>query len=106
MPDAKAVFQEYYTQLLRGVCDPMLSTQFPQASDAYTTTVARAKARFPQIVELAKEVRSLKEEYIPRLDELVQTASQSLSYGGAKVYYAQIADDALKFIGEIVGTGK
>ena len=106
MPDAKNAFEQYYAQLLQAVHDPMLSTIFPKASDTYTAVVDRAKARFPQIVKLAEEVRSLKEGCIPRLDELVETASESLRYGGAKIYYAHTADDALKIIGEIVGTGK
>jgi iron-sulfur cluster protein len=106
MPDAKRAFEEYYAQLLQAVHDPMLSAQFPWCSDTYSEAAARAKEKSPHMVELARAVRKVKEESVARLDDLVQTASESLRHNGAQVYYARKAEDSLRIIDQIVGRGK
>ncbi len=106
MPDAKQWFKEYYLKLLQSTNDPMLSAQFPRSSEAYAAAAARAMAKSPRVVELAKVVRGIKEDSIARLDDLVNTATASLEHNRAQVYHARTAEDSLSIIGGIVGNGK
>ena len=106
MPEAKQLFEQYYDKLLQMARDPNISLGISRSKSAYGERRARALEKFPHTVELAEEVRRLKEDCIGRLDELVQKASASLEENGARVYHAESAGDALKIIDEIVGTGK
>jgi len=106
MPEPKQIFEEYYDVLLHSAHDQHLSLGLSRSVSAYRESRAKAMEKFPHTVELAKEVRRLKEDCIEHLDELVQKATASLEENGAKVYYAETGDDALKLIGEIIGSGK
>jgi len=106
MPGPKQIFEEYYDVLLRKAHDDNISLGLSRSVTAYREGRARALERFPHTVELAEEVKHLKEDCIGRMDELVQKATASLEENGAQVYYAETGDDALKLIGEIVGSGK
>jgi len=106
MPEPKQIFEKYYKELLHTAQDHNIVLGISRSMRAYKERRDRALERFPHTVELAEEVRCLKEDCIGRLDELVQKASASLEENGAQVYYAESAGDALKIIGEIVGSGK
>lgn len=106
MSEPKRIFQKYYTELLHAIHDRDVSLGLSRSISANRQRRAQVMQRFPNTAELANEVRRLREESVDRLDELVQIASASLQENGAKVYYAKSADDALRIIGEIVGSGK
>ena len=106
MPEPKQIFEEYYNALLHIARDHNISLGISRSVSAYRERRARALEKFPHTVELAEEVRRLKEDCIVRLDELVEKASASLEENGAQVYHAESADEALKIIGEIIGSGK
>jgi L-lactate dehydrogenase complex protein LldG len=106
MPEAKQLFEQYYDALLRSARDPDMSLGLSRSVSAYRERKARALERFPHTVKLAEEVRHLKRECLERLDELVEKASASLKENGAQVYHAARAQDALKIIGQIIGSGK
>jgi L-lactate dehydrogenase complex protein LldG len=106
MPEAKQVFERYYDALLRSAKDPNMAKGLFRSVSAYQERKARALERFPHTVALAEEVRQLKRDCIERLDELVAKVSASLEENGAQVYQATTADDALKIIGQIVGSGR
>ncbi len=106
MPEPKQIFEEYYDELLHSAHDHNISLGLSRSVSAYRKSRAQVLERFPHTIELAKEVRRIKEDGIGRLDELIQKASATLTENGAQVYYAESADDALKLIGEIVGSGK
>jgi len=106
MPEPKQIFEEYYKELLHAAHDHNIALGISRSLSAYRERRARALERFPHTVKLAEEVRQLKEDCVGRLDELVQRAAASLKENGARVYYAESAGDALKIIGEIVGSGK
>ncbi|MFQ6122605.1 MAG: LUD domain-containing protein, partial [Dehalococcoidales bacterium] len=105
-PEPKQIFEEYYDELLRSAHDDNIALGLFRSVTAYRERKARAMERFPHTVKLAEEVRQLKEDCVTRLDELVEKASTILEENGAKVHYGETADDALKLIGEIVGSAK
>ena len=106
MPKPKQIFKEYYNTLLHTAHDPNISLGISRSVSAYRERRARALEEFPHSVELAQEVRHLKEDCIGRLHELVRKASAALEKNGAQVYHAESASDALEIVGEIVGSGK
>lgn len=106
MPEPKQIFEQYYEQLLRSAHNQNIALGLSRSVNAFRQGRARALERFPHTVKLAEEVRELKEECLDHLGELVEKASATLKENGAEVYYAESADDALKHIGEIVGSGK
>ena len=106
MADSKAIFKEYYSDLLKGSQEHNTIAAVKKVSNGLRLTVLRARDKFPHTEELAKEVRNIKEKSVGRLDELVELASSALTGNGAHVFYANTAGDALKYIDEVVGTGK
>lgn len=106
MPDTKALFEKYYDRLLQSARDDNISLAISRSLDIWRKKKAKALERFPETVELAKEVRRLKEDCIQRLDELVHQASETLKENKAQVYYAKTADDALAIVGKIIGSEK
>jgi len=106
MPEAKALFEKYYDKLLQSAGNDNISLAISRSLDIWREKKAKALERFPETVELAKEVRHLKEDCVQRLDELVHQASEALKENGAQVYYAKTADDALAIVGKIIGSGK
>lgn len=106
MSNAKLLVEEYYDRLLQSARDDNISLAISKALSIWRERKTRALEIFPDTVELAKEVRRLKETCIDKLGELVRQASETLKHNGTQVYYAQSADDALAIIGRIIGSGK
>jgi len=72
MANPKQTFEKYYTELLQSARDPNLSLGLSRSISAYRERRARVLERLPQTIELAEEVRLLKEDSIGHLDELVR----------------------------------
>jgi len=106
MPEPKQIFEKYYGDLLRSAKDDRMALGISRSLNAFRQGRAKAMERFPHTVKLAEEIKQLKEDCIGRMGELVQKATEILEENGAQVHYAKTADDALKTIGEIVGSGK
>jgi len=106
MPEPKQLFEKYYGDLLCSAKDDRMALGISRSLSAFREGRAKAMERFPHTVKLAEEIKQLKEDCIGRMDELVQKATEMLEENGAQVHYAETADDALKTIGEIVGSGK
>jgi len=106
MPEPKQIFEGYYSDLLRSAHSDKMALGLFRSVNAFRAGRAKALERFPHTVKLAEEVKKLKEDCIGRMGELVQKATEILEENGAQVHYAKTADDALKTIGEIVGSGK
>ncbi|MFP3208287.1 MAG: LUD domain-containing protein [Nitrososphaeria archaeon] len=58
------------------------------------------------VEELAREVREVKRRALRELESLVARARESLERNGAHVVVARTRDDALRAVGDIVGSGK
>jgi iron-sulfur cluster protein len=102
----KKVLQDYYAGLMESARDANLELGLSRSIKAYRERRARTLKRFPHTIEMAKEVRRIKEDCAGRREELVKTAMTNLAGNGAKVYLADTVDDALKIIDGLVGSGK
>lgn len=106
MPEAKQLFEKYYEELLRSANDPNIAFGLSRSVSAFREGRAKGLEKYPHTIKLAEEVRQLKRDCLGRLSELVQEASTNLQQNGAHIYHAESASDALKIIGEIVGSEK
>ena len=106
MSEHKKAFQDYYSGLMASACDPKLEKGLERSVKAYRERRERTLKRFPHTLELAKEVRKIKEDSANRREELVRIAKCRFEANGVKVHLAKTAEDALKIIGGIVGHNK
>ena len=106
MSRAKLLFEKYYDRLLQTARDDNISFAVLKSVGVWKERKAKSLGKFPDTVELAKEVRHLKEDCIDNLSELVRQALETLRENGVQVYYAESANDALATISRIIGTGK
>ena len=104
--EAKQIFEQYYKCLLDAAHNPDIAKGLSRSINANKERRASVMQRFPDTVELGQQVRRIKEDAITHMDELVARAKASLEANRAKVYLANTADDALKIISGIVGSGK
>ena len=86
--------------------DDRLRLALTRAIKSFRGNVKNALAKFPHTVELADEVRAIKEASIPRMEELAHQAINAIEENHGKGYLAGTAGEALKIISGIVGTGK
>ncbi len=100
-------FNEYIEYIhKRALEDPVLSTSVPRTCDNYYNNYLKVLKRYPNMLELAKEVRRIKEYSIDHMDELVKIACDNIEENHGHCYIADDAEKARKIAGEIVGTNK
>ena len=58
------------------------------------------------VEELKERLRSAKEKWIDRFDELVEMAKEGLEAVGCNVFYAKTPEEARNYVGKIVGENK
>ncbi len=106
MSEPKRRFEEYYAALLDSISNPAVALGLSRSVSANREKRMAVRRRLKDTADLAAEVRKIKEESIGRLDELVGAAAASLRQNDVQVYFAGTADEALKIIGGIAGSGK
>lgn len=77
-----------------------------RAVTAYTSAKEKALSRLPELEEMRKEVRAIKESAIDNMNELVKQAMDSISEVKGTPYLARDIKDAQMIFSSIVGTGK
>ena len=75
-----------------------------RAIASYRGNTNEALKRFPQTVEMAKEVREIKKNSIAQMEKLAQIACESIEYNKGKAYIAKTVDDCLNIVDKLVGT--
>ncbi|MBI2853258.1 MAG: lactate utilization protein [Chloroflexi bacterium] len=101
-----SVFSEYKKEIMDAAHDERIRLALSRAVASYRTNVSNALSKFPHTINLAKEVREIKERAIAEMDKLAQQACEALESNHAKAYIARTPDDALNIIDKIVGKGK
>jgi iron-sulfur cluster protein len=99
-------FKSYKKEIMGAARDDRLRLALTRAIRSFRGNVRDALEKFPHTVGLAEEVRAIKEAAIPRMEELARQAIASIESNHGKAYLAATADEALKIISGIVGTGK
>ncbi|RDD53767.1 MAG: lactate utilization protein [Candidatus Korarchaeota archaeon NZ13-K] len=63
-------------------------------------------ARYPQLGELARSVRRVKESSLERMEELTKTAMESVERNGGRAYLARTPQEVRRIVDEVVGEGR
>ena len=99
-------FKAYKTQLMEAAHNDRISTALSRAIKSYRANTNNALRKFPHTIELAEEVRKIKEDSIGRMRELAEQACESIEGNKGHAYIADTAEEALKIIDDLVGKDK
>jgi L-lactate dehydrogenase complex protein LldG len=97
---------EYKKEIMDAAHSERIRLAISRASLSYRNNVNEALKRFPQTIELAKEVREIKKNSIANMRKLAEQACESVEYNKGKAYIANTAKDCLDIVDKLVGTGK
>lgn len=92
--------------MMKSLDDKSFQIGLKRAVTSYQRGIVELLRKYPETIELTRDVRRIKEYSIKNNDKLLKTAMSRLEENGANVYYAANADDARKIIREIVGDSK
>jgi len=97
---------EYKKEIMDAAHNERIKLALSRAIASYRSNVNEALKRFPQTIEMAKEVREIKKKAIADMDKLAQQACESIEYNKGKAYIARTVEDCFKIVDGLVGTGK
>jgi iron-sulfur cluster protein len=101
-----SVFSEYKKEIMEAAHNERIRLALSRAIASYRTNTNEALKRFPQTVELAKEVLEIKKSSIAQMEKLASIACESIEYNKGKAYIAKTVEDCLNIVDKLVGTGK
>ena len=101
-----STFGKYKKEIMDAAHDERIRLALSRAIKQYRANVDKTLKQFPETAKLAEEVREIKEKAIGRMDELAEQACRAIEANHGKAYIARTADDALKIIGGLAGSGK
>ncbi len=101
------VYREYVNRIIEyGAKSDKVRIALSRAIKAFEENRRNALSKFPHSIELANEVRRIKEYSIEHMEELVKRACESIERNHGHCYYAKTKEEALKIFKELVGSGK
>lgn len=89
-----------------GAENPRIALALERAIASYRKNRATALTRFPHTVEMAREVREIKERSIAGMEDLARQARDAIEKNHGSCYIARTAKDAYRVLEEIIGEGK
>ena len=98
--------REYKKRLKEAIKEGKIPIAIERASESYRRNLQEAVERFPYTIELAQEVRAIKEEAIKNLDSLFEEAKRQFEKNRAKVFLARTSEEACEIVGSICGNRK
>ncbi|MBI4266944.1 MAG: lactate utilization protein [Chloroflexi bacterium] len=101
-----STFADYKKEIMAAAHDERVRTALTRAIKSYRANTVNALGKYPHTLVLAEEVRKIKENAIGRMEELARQAAAAIESNHGKAYIARTAGDALKIIGDLVGTRK
>jgi iron-sulfur cluster protein len=101
-----SVFRNYKKEIMGAAHNERIRTALSRAVKSYRANVKNALKMFPHTVKLAEEVKEIKEKAVNEMESLTTRACEAVESNKGKAYIAKTADEALKIISDLVGTGK
>ena len=95
--------KEYKRRLREALRSGRIAEAVGRARSSYRKNVQEALERYPHTLELAKEVRRIKEEAIERMEELVAEAREQMERNRIKTFLARTASEAREIITSLCG---
>jgi L-lactate dehydrogenase complex protein LldG len=105
-PDVEPFYRDLKKNIYNASKDKFIRTALRRAVKAFREARDKSVAAFPEVKEKKKLLRQRKEYVIDHLEEMAGQVEKALSRMNTKTYFARTADDALKIMDSIVGTGK
>jgi iron-sulfur cluster protein len=99
-------FKNYKKEIMGAAHDDRLRLALSRAIKGFRANIRDALKKFPHSVDMAEEVLEIKKNAIPRMEELARQAIDVIEENRGKGYFARTADEALKIIADLSGTGK
>jgi len=99
-------FKSYKKEIMGAARNERLRLALSRAVDSFRNNVKNALEKFPHTADLAEEVLKIKEKAVPEMENLARKAIASVEENRGKGYIAGTAEEALKIIEDITGTGK
>ena len=99
-------FTKYKKTVMDAAHNERIRMALSRAIASYRSNVNKALEKFPHTIKLAEEVRQIKENAVDQMQKLAEQAAEAIESNKGKAYIAKTAEDALKIIGDLVGTGK
>jgi len=106
MTKKQSEFKDYKKEIMDAAHDDRLRLALARAIKSFRGNVKNALEKFPHTVDMAEEVRAIKEKAIPDMEKLARRAIASIEENHGKGYIAYTSEDALKIISDLAGTGK
>ena len=101
-----SVFKDYKKEIMDAAHNERIGLALSRAIKSYRSNTDSALKKFPHTLKMAEEVREIKEKAVGDMDRLAEQACQAIEENKGKAYVARTAEDALRIIGDLVGTGK
>ncbi|NLP45129.1 MAG: lactate utilization protein [Peptococcaceae bacterium] len=106
MQDFEKELSKYIAELNKASKDSNINNAMNRAVKSYRNNVANAMEKYPHTIELAKEVRKIKEFSVKNNKDLLDKAIEAIESNKGKGYYARDREEVLKILSQIIGTGK
>ena len=101
-----SVFSDYKKEIMEAAHNERIRVALSRAIKSYRANTSKALTKFPHTVEMAEEVRRIKEESVSQMYKLAEQACEAIEDNKGKAYIAKTAEEALGIIDKLVGTGK
>ncbi|MFC1939271.1 LUD domain-containing protein [Chloroflexota bacterium] len=101
-----SVFSDYKKTIMDAAHNERIRLALSRAIKSYRANTNDALKKFPHTIKMAEEVREIKAKAMGEMEQLAQKACESIEFNKGKAYIAKTAEDALKIIEDLVGTGK
>jgi L-lactate dehydrogenase complex protein LldG len=101
-----SVFKDYKKEIMDAAHNQRISLALSRAIKSYRANTNQALKKFPHTIQMAEEVRKIKEKAIGEMEGLAQQACAAIAENKGKAYIAKTADDARNIIDGLVGKGK
>ena len=99
-------FSDYKKEIMSAAHNKKIGTALTRAIKSFRSNIKNAFQRFPHSVDLAEEVRQIKENSISNMEKLAEQACQIIEENHGHAYIARTVDEALEIIAGLVGTDK
>jgi len=101
-----SITSDFKKEIMDAAHNERIGLAVSRAIASYRSNTNTALKKFPHTIKLAEEVRKIKRKAIGDMEKLAQQACEVIQENKGKAYIAKTAEDALKIIDGLVGTGK
>ena len=99
------VFSLYQEQLWTAMTDENIRVALSRAVEAFRKNKDEAFKLYPNVVEIAEELKSVKENSLLKIEELSKQVKERIEDLNGRCFVAKKPEDAMEYIKKIVGKG-